>query len=517
VSGSVVETTYGRVSGSVRSDVQVFRGVPYGASTEGGGRFRPPSPPQAWTGVREATTFGAKAPQPPGIESTLISDEFRSAAGGMTTTDAVGEDCLVLNVYASALDDGRRPVMVWLHGGGHTMGSAAQYNGSRLAARGDVVVVTINHRLGMMAYLYLDEVVPDRFAGSGNVGMLDIVAALEWVRANIAAFGGDPENVTIFGESGGGSKVSTLLAMPPARGLFHRAIVQSGPGLRGIEPAAATAAAEEVLATLGIAPNKVDALLELPLDRLLEVQSVVGASAGGSGPVGGRRAYPFAPVVDGGALPQHPFDPAASPLAAEVPLIIGTNKDEATTFLLMRPNFESTTQPEIEELATSMFGDGARDVLDLYARTQPDETPVELLVSLSMTDAIWLDSIHLAERKGAGGPAPVFMYQFAYETDVLNGKLKAAHGLEVPFVFGDVAAAPLTGSNPGRFELAQLMSEAWVTFAKTGDPNHAGLPKWSPYSPDDRATMIFDTPCRVDVDPRTELRKGLDSLAIPLR
>jgi para-nitrobenzyl esterase len=349
-------------------------------------------------------------------------------------------------------------------------------------------------------------------------GMLDIVLALEWVRDNIAAFGGDPSNVTIFGESGGGAKVSVLMGMPSARGLFHKAIIQSGPALRGVEPGAATQAAERVLAYLDVPPTGLSALDDVPLERILEAQRKLTGSgeilSTLSDPSGGARS--IGPVRDGLALPGHPFDPAASPFAADIPLIIGTNKDESTLFLAMHPTFGTTTREAVENLAAMLHGDRAIDVLDLYARTGRGSTPDDLLVALVMTDPMWLDSIRLAERKIGGGPAPVFMYHFRYETDVLDGKLKAAHAVEIPFVFDEVHINKLAGTRPERFELARAMSAAWVAFAATGDPNHDVLPRWDAYQPSDRATMVFDTTCQLTMDPMSELRQGFDTLGVGL-
>jgi para-nitrobenzyl esterase len=532
VSAPVVETSNGRVSGAVESGVNAFRGIPYGASTGGVGRFRPPSPPRRWTGVLETTTLGPTAPQPVIELSNVLPAELTALRReGAVELPAQGEDCLVLNLWTPGLDSGGRPVMVWLHGGPFTTGTGSTVNGARLAARGDVVVVSLNHRLGMLGYLYLDRLAPDRYSGSGVVGMLDIVAALEWVRDNVGAFGGDPSNVTIFGCSGGGMKASTLLAMPAAHGLFHKAIIESGPYVRGVETDRASEVAERVLAELDLTPKRLDELADVPLDRLMQVQGTVlrGLESGVLGTDGGLNEagprkflvgvarggtlWDLGPVVDGVALPRHPFDPLASPLAADVPLIIGNNKDESSTWLLLYPKVDEVTFDDVLEVARAIRGDQAPELMALYRRTRPSASPTDLLDSVVSTDAMWLDLVHIAERKVAGGQASVFMYQFAYESDVLGGRLKAAHGMEVPFVFDDVESAAMAGKRPERLEVARVMSEAWVAFARTGDPNHPDLPKWTTYSPSDRSRMIFDTQCRLEPDP-TELREGLDKLRI---
>jgi para-nitrobenzyl esterase len=514
----VAQTAHGAVSGARERGVLAFRGVPYGATTEGRGRFRPASPP-SWTGTRDATTFGPTAP--PGLAALGVPDEHLGLFGeGMTVLPSPGEDCLVLNVWTSALDAGTRPVMVWLHGGGFTGGSGTSYDGAGLASRGDVVVVTLNHRLGLLGFLYLDRLAPDLYAGSGLVGMLDIVTALEWIRDNIGRFGGDPSNVTVFGYSGGGLKVSTLLAMPAAHGLFHKAIVQSGPYLRAVDPDRATEVAERVLTDLGLTTGRIAELHDVPLGSVMQSQANVvrelEARPAGykAGVTASGTLWELGPVVDGVGLPQHPFDPAASPLASDVPVIIGHNRHEAAMFLLSRyANDDDVTADELRRVAGVFRGDIAADLVALYARTRPTAKPSDLLDALIATDAMWLDSVRLAERKAAGGSSPVFMYQFAYESDVLGGRLGAGHGMEVPFVFDDVETAPTAGTRPDRFELARVMSEAWVRFATYGDPNHPGLPTWTPYSAADRSAMVFDSPCRNSPDP-TELREGLTRLGI---
>jgi para-nitrobenzyl esterase len=504
-----VETTHGTIAGRYgERNVQAFRGIPYGAATGGSARFRPPAPAESWTGVRDCFAFGPTAPQS-GV-GNVASNVVRVLATGLTFPEQ-SEDCLVLNVWTSGCDDAQRPVMVWIHGGLFTIGSGSAYDGSFLAGRGDVVVVTLNHRLGACGYLYLDALSDGRDEGSsGNVGMLDIVQALEWVRDNIAGFGGDPANVTIFGESGGGMKVSVLLGMPTAHGLFDKAIVESGPMLRVADADQATEVAERVLAHLGIGVGELDRLADVPIAHLLGAQAALESGLAGLVAFSSGRPLPgFSPVLDGGVIPAHPFDPVASPLAADVALLIGTNKDESTLFLAGHPKFGCFDDDDVASLAESVHGDAAPDVLALYASARPEATPDDLYVAMMMTDRWWIDSIRLAERKTAGGPAPVFMYSFAYETDVLDGKLKSAHALEIPFVFADAHQRPFAGSRPERLELAARMSSAWVAFARSGDPNHEGIPAWSPYSPECRATMIFDIACRVDVDPRRELRAGL--------
>ncbi|MEJ2132196.1 MAG: carboxylesterase family protein, partial [Gammaproteobacteria bacterium] len=319
-------------------------------------------------------------------------------------------------------------------------GSSYEFHASH-AKRGDVVVVTINHRLNVYGYLHLADIGGERFAGSGIAGMLDAVLALEWVRDNIEAFGGDPSNVTIFGESGGGSKVSTLLAMPSAKGLFHRAVVQSGPGLRGVEPSDATELAEQLLDKLGIAKNELDKLQAVPFAQLTEAVGSLGVAAG---------MMRLAPVVDGSYLPAHPFDPVAAPTAANVPLIIGSNKDESALFSATDKRRRRLTEEELLERLERMLGDRRDEILAVYKRTRPNDSPWDLYIAIT-SEATRLRSIQLAERKAAGSAAPVFMYLFTYESEYLGGLFKSCHALEIPFVFDNPDIAPFTGERPERY------------------------------------------------------------------
>jgi para-nitrobenzyl esterase len=463
--------------------------------------------------------------------SNVMPEEFRQLGGlgfGVERPHQ-DEDCLVLNVWTPAADDARRPVMVWLHGSPFNSGSNSMGDGTSLARGGEVVVVMPNHRVGVLGFLHLDGVAAGRYPGAGNMGMLDLVMSLEWVRDNIAGFGGDPGNVTVFGCSGGGMKTSTLLAMPAAQGLFHKAIIESGPYVRAVPADRATTFTERFLAALGVDPSRIDELQRMRVDRLLDAQERVlqelRSEAIGFGDLGapgpetfvrgvahGGPLWDIGPTVDGTVLLEHPWDPAAPPSAAEVPLIIGLNRDEGALWLMMYPNANALSWEELESLAMSLRGDSGKEIVDLYRRTERGD-PQDILDALISTDHMWIDSVHIAERKLAGGPAPVWMYQFAYRSDAVDGKLRAAHGLEVPFVFMDVGNAKITGTRPERFQVAEAMSTAWVSFARSGDPNHAGIPTWRPYTPDERTTLVFDAPCRVAADP-IELREGLDALGL---
>lgn len=484
--GPIATTTAGKIRGATLNKVLAFKGISYGASTAGERRFLPPAKPEPWTGVKDTLEWGPEAPQGPHTEIPEVAATIPK--------QGISEDCLHLNVWTNSLK-GKRPVMVWFHGGGFTSGSGSYtiYDGANMARKHDVVTVTVNHRLNSFGFLYLADVGGAEFAQASNAGVLDLVAALEWVRDNIANFGGDPNNVTIFGQSGGAGKVSTLLAMPAAKGLFHRAIVQSGANLRGVSREDATKSAQTLMAKLGV--KSAEDLQKIPTDQL--VQATLATP--------GLR---LAPVVDGKTLPAGPFDPTAPEISADIPLLIGNTEFEITFFPQTKfdPLDDAGLRAAVKQATRA--GDAEVDhLLAVYRKGRPQASNLDLsqiIASDSFTNGVLTEAERKAQQK-----APVFKYYFTWQSPVREGKLKSFHTLEIPFVLENVdEGKSMTGTGADRYPLQTEMSGAWAAFARSGNPNHKGLPKWPRFTTEERATMIFDKECKVMSDPHGEERKA---------
>lgn len=457
------------------------RGVPYGADT-GPRRFQPPVPAPAWTTTLRATEYGPACPQ-------------------RGTEPNQSEDCLRLNVWTPG-PEGRRPVIVYIHGGAYSTGSGSSplTDGGRLAARRDLVVVTVNHRLGPLGYASLARLAPG-FGDSGNLGQLDLVLALEWVRDNIAAFGGDPGCVTLMGQSGGGAKIATLMAMPAAAGLFHRAVTMSGQQVTASGPLNATRRAEVWLDALGLTPDRIDEVRSLPVERLIE-------AAGAADPILGGSLY-FGPVLDGRALDRHPFWPDAPPLSAHIPMMIGNTREETLAFLGPDPanaGLSWETLPARLTPAQMRIDVAPEAVVAWYRREHPEMTPDEVLIRATTAGRSWRAAVIEAEARARQG-SPAFVYQLDWPARLANGRTGAFHTSDIPLMF-DTLDAPGSGAiGPGAQDLADLMGAALAAFARTGDPGAAGLPRWIPYSLERRETMIWDRPPRLENDPRGDERR----------
>ncbi len=500
--GPVVQTAVGGVRGRIIDRVRQFKGIPYADATSSDARFLPPRSPRAWSGTRDALAVGRSAPQPGRTLSvpwwTWITDD-----------QPQGEDCLVLNVYAPETSAARElPVMFYLHGGGFNTGSAstAGTDGTDLARQGNVVVVTINHRLNVFGFLYLASFKGGRFAETGNAGMLDAVAALRWVKENIAAFGGDADNVTIFGQSGGASKVAVLMAMPQAQGLFHKAIIQSASSLiRMATPEQATAAAKGLLEELG-GEQALDRLGDISAADLLAARQRAIAKAGG--------VDNFRPVVDGKSLPEHPFHPVAPDPSRNVPLLIGSTDTEQTFFLGPdASNFALNRTQSVARISGFMgiSGDDASKLYDDYAISRGNASPSEIMIYVLSDQMYRRNDTLAADRKAQQGGAAVYSYLLTWRSPVMDGRLKSPHTMCIPFVFGTYeAAAPMIGTGSDRAALSRKMMDAWASFAKSGVPRAEGLPVWKPYNAVSRPTMIFDNECRIEDDPRKADRLALD-------
>ncbi|KRG69547.1 carboxylesterase/lipase family protein [Pseudoxanthomonas dokdonensis] len=474
-------TRSGQLRGYRERGIHVFKGIPYGADTASR-RFQPALPEQPWQGVRDALQYGPAAPQSKSAETT-------------------SEDCLYLNAWTPALGDGgKRPILIYIHGGGFNNGSGSDplYDGVNLCRRGDVVVVTLNHRLNVFGYLYLARLGDASFAQSGNVGQLDLVQALQWVQQHAQQLGGDAGNVTVFGQSGGGAKIATLMAMPAARGLFHRAWTMSGQQVTACGPRAATQRSLLFLDELGITPDQLGTLRTLPVDRLLQAARVRDPSR-----IEDSSLY-VGPVLDGSVLPVHPFWPTAPQQSAHIPMVIGNTHDETRAFLGNDPhNFELSWDEVPAKLERQQYVDLLPEqVIAEYRRMYPHYSPSDVFFAATTAGRSWRGAVEEAEAR-ARQDAPTWAYQLDWGSPLDGGRFGAFHTLDIPLVFDNIhQPGSRTGDGADAQRMADSMSETLLAFARNGDPNHSGLPDWQQYRLQQRQTLLFDTPCQLASDPR---------------
>jgi len=511
---ALAETSSGKVRGYVLRDIYYFLGMPYGADTSGANRFMPPRRPKLWTDVYPALWWGNSAPQ--NMENRY-ADKYVSFRDCWNYDD-VSEDCLRINVFTPAINDGKkRPVMFWIHGGGFTAGNGIEqngYNGENLARFGNIVFCSINHRLGPLGFANLAGVGGEKFAASGNVGMLDIVAALEWVRDNIATFGGDPGNVTIMGQSGGGAKVTTITAMPSARGLFHRAVVLSGASTKSGDKEYSERLGSYVLKEAGLTAAEIGKLQEMPWKDYYAIatkaQQKLAKETAASGALAGLRRG-FNPVVDGVVLPQHPYDPEAAPTAAQVPMIICStfNEQSPSSF---DSTLESITLDQVVERLKERagfgpgFGDKAREVVEAYGKAFPGKKPVEIW---SLASSNRQRVVALADAK-VKQPAPVFVAWFGWQPPLFDKRLRAFHCIDICFWYCNTdLMLTHTGGGARPRKLSTTMASYLLQFMRKGDPNGQGLVPWPRYTSANGETMILDDVCEVKNDPDREARRAL--------
>ncbi len=497
--GPTVETAFGKVRGVSQDGVHVFKAVPYGDTTTGANRFMPPQPPKPWAGVKDCFAYGPQTPQGNGTSEAPQPSKYTRLYAGRPEEQS--EDCLILNVWTPGLDTTKRPVMFWIHGGGFSTGSGSSpwYDGTNVARKQDVVVVTINHRLNVFGYCHLGAF-SAKYADSSNVGTLDCIAALKWVKENISRFGGDPDRVMVHGQSGGGRKTSMILTTTPAQGLYHSAVVQSGSQLRVDTAETGEAKARRLLEVLNIAPADVDKLQQVPLADIQKVQTrAAGAGA------------QWMPVAGSPSLPAHPFDGRAPAMSRDVPVMIGTCRTEQAGFLGVDPAMDTLTEEQLKTRLDGVQGGQGGQLLSMYRRLYPRSSNAEVFYMAATDRSYFLDSTIQAGLRADAGGGKTYMYNFYRETPVDDGRYFAPHAEEIPFVFdslvnGAVIAGPWT---PDAQALANQVSALWANFARNGVPTAPGVVSWTPYNSTTRPTMILNETSRMANDPRSEQRKAM--------
>ncbi len=477
----MVRTTAGPVIGLKEDGITVFRGLRYGAPTR---RFQTPERPRSWTSPIRAVEYGAASPQ-------------------RGTEPNQSEDCLFLNVWTPGLDAGRRAVMVYIHGGGYSGGSGSSplYDGKRLARRGDVVAVTLNHRLNLFGYAYLARLAPG-LEDTGNLGQLDLILALEWIRDNIAAFGGDPDRVMLFGQSGGGAKIATLMATPRAKGLFHSAATMSGQQVTAQGPINGTLRSVAWLKTLGLTPDRAHEVMDMPVERLLEATAT-------QDPILGFGGLSYAPTLDFRTLSRHPFYPDAAPQGLSIPMIIGNTREETLGFMGDDPANSGLTWETLPARLTPgvmRIDITPEPIIAAYRRMHPDWSPDEVLIAATTAGRSWRGAVIEAEERAKTG-APAWVYQLDFPGTMASGRRGAFHTADIPLVFDNVEAEGSRTRGPGAQQVSDMISDAFIALARSGDPNHPGLPRWGPYELPRRQTMLFDVQPRMADDPRGEQRQ----------
>jgi para-nitrobenzyl esterase len=481
-----VDTDSGKIRGSLKGDIVAFKGIPYAAPTGGVNRFRAPQPVSPWTGVRDTLRYGDRCVQ----ERETFADA--PIFGWYGQTEPFSENCCVLNIFTPALDVARRPVMIYIHGGGYFTGGGGGgvLDGSNLAKFGDVVVVTLNHRLNAFGYTNLSFCEDERFADAANVGQLDLIAALHWVNRNIAQFGGDPGNVTVFGQSGGGSKIMVLLAMPAAKGLFHRAINMSGATGTTIVPSSSTEPyVKYLLSELAIDGNSLEKLWAINPEALIKARlAAVGARGQGA-----------RPVVDRRHIVASPMDEEALPIHASVPLLMGNTATESTFYFANDPRNLALTETQLNARIRAQFHVDyveAAEIAASFRLDHPDRTPSQILTTIIDETLFRVPMTRAAEAKSRANAAPVYMYNFNWTTPVDGGIWGAPHTIDIPFVFGTMSAATsLTASGAEQDEVSQNLMTAFIEFARTGNPNNVRMPEWRAYDTKARVTMTIGREC----------------------